>query len=155
MPFHDYYHKLPKFHLLPTKPLLYGVLVPALVTLLALLMRILGWLEVPLLGWNTLWLFVIAAAVTACLGYLAVKYAIKNGEKPLAPATYDDLPSVLKALYAQQKFSTFAIENQGKSSEQIHANFATFLETNKLEDRNEPTQIPGVISVAAMNTLNT
>lgn len=155
MPFHDYYMDLPKFHLLPTKPLVIAVVIPLLIAVAALLMRILGWIDVPILGWNTLWTFIIAAALTVLAGYLAVKYAIRNGEKPLPPATYDDLPSVLKSLYSQQKFSTFAVENQGASPQDLHDNFAAFLEANKPSDRTEPTQIPGVISVAAMEKLNT
>jgi hypothetical protein len=151
MPFHDYYMELPDFHLLPTKPLLLAVAIPAIVAVVALLMRILGWLDVPYFGWSTLWTFVVATLLTVLIAYLAVKYAIRNGEKPLAPATYDDLPSVLKSLYSQQKFSTFAVENQGASAADLHDNFGAFLKANKPSDRTEPTQIPGVISVAAMD----
>jgi hypothetical protein len=154
MPFHDYYMELPKFHLLATKPLLLAVLIPALVAVVALAMRILGWIDVPMLGWNTLWTFIIAAALTVLIAFMAVKYVIRNGEKPLTPATYDDLPSVLKSLYSQQKFSTFAVENQGASASDLHRSFAAFLTANKPSDRTDPTQIPGVISVAAMDKLN-
>ena len=130
------------------------VAIPALIAVAALLLRILGWLDVPFLGWSTLWTFIIAAVVTVLAALWAVRYAIKNGEKPLPPAKYDDLPSVLKSLYSQQKFSTFAVENQGASAQDLHDNFAAFLKENKPSDRTEPTQIPGVISVAAMEKLN-
>lgn len=154
MPFHDYYMELPEFHLLPTKTLLFAVLIPAIVTVLALIMRILGWIDLPIVGWNSLWTFVIGALVTLLAGYMSVRYAIKNGEKPLPPGKHDDLPSVLKSLYTQQKFSTFAVENQGASAQELHDNFGAFLTANKPSDRTEPTQIPGVISVAAMEQLD-
>lgn len=154
MPFHDYYLELPKFHLLPAKPLLIAVAIPALVAVAALLLRILGWFEVPFVGWNTFWTFIIAAILTVIVALWAIKFTIKNGEKPLPPATYDDLPSVLKSLYTQQKFSIFAIENQGASAQDLHDSFGAFLSANKPSDRTGPTQIPGVISVAAMDALN-
>lgn len=153
MPFHDYYLELPKFHLLPTKPLVAAVAIPAIIAVVALLLRILGWLSVPFLGWSTLWTFVIALALTVLIGYLAVQYVYRNGEKPLAPGEYDDLPSVLKSLYSQQKFATFVVDNQGASAADLHANFAHFLKQNKPSDRTSPTQIPGVISVAAQDEI--
>lgn len=149
MPFHDYYLELPKFHLLPTKPLLAAVLIPAAVAIIALLLRIFGWLDMPLLGWNTLWTFLIFAALTVGIAIWAIKYATKNGEKPLAPGKYDDLPSVLKALYIQQNFSNFVVDNQGASAEDLHKDFGAFLKAHKPSDKLAPTQPPGVISYAA------
>lgn len=149
MPFHDYYLELPKFHLLPIKPLLAAVLVPAAVAIIALLLRILGWLEMPLIGWSTFWTFLIFTALTVGIAIWAIRYAIRNGEKPLPPGKYDDLPSVLKALYVQQNFADFVVENQGASAEALHKDFGAFLKTHKPSDKQEPTQPPGVISYAA------
>lgn len=150
MPFHDYYLNLPQFHDLPTKPLAALVLVPAAFTIISLMLRILGWLSWPLLGWSTLWAFVIGLIITiACLVF-AVRFAIKNGEKPLAPGKFDDLPSVLKSLYMQQNFANFVVDHQGKSADILHKDFGAFLEQHKPGDTSGPTQEPGVISSAAM-----
>lgn len=151
MPFHDYYLELPKFHDLPVAPLLIAVAGPAAIAIIALLMRILGMLTIPLIGLSTFWTFVAALALTFVAGYLAVRFAIKNGEKPLAPGKYDDLPSVLKALYMQQKFADFMIEHQGCSAQKLHDDFGAFLKATKPSDRSGPTQEPGVVSVKAMD----
>ncbi len=83
--------------------------------------------------------------ITVIAGFVVVKYAIKNGEKPLAPGRYDDLPSVLKALYLQQKFADFAVEAQGIPAQDLHDRFGAFLEQHKPGDRSGPTQPPGVV----------
>ncbi len=149
MPFHDYYINLPEFHNLPLRPLLYAVAAPAIVALLALVMRIFGMMTVPLVGWSTFWTFVVALVLTVVIAFLAVRYAIKNGEKSLAPGEYDDLPSVLKALYMQQKFSDFVVDTQGASAEALHSEFGEFLRRTKPSDKSGPTQPPGVISTLA------
>lgn len=150
MPFHDYYLNLDNahFHILPTKPLLIAVLAPLVLALLSLVLWLFGVGNLPLLGWATLPTGIIALLLTGLAGYLAVKYAISNGEKPLAPATYDDLPSVLKALYIQQKFSDFYVENQGLPPDQLHAAFGAFMAEHDPYNRQTLTQKPGVISSA-------
>ncbi len=153
MPFHDYYLKLPEFHNLPLKPLIYAVAAPAIVALLALVMRIFGMMTVPFLGWSTLGVFAVALALTALITFLAIRYAIKNGEKSLAPGEYDDLPSVLKALYMQQKFSDFVVDHQGASADQLHAQFGAFLQQTKPSDKSGPTQPPGVISASVTSVI--
>ncbi len=152
MPFHDYYLALPEFNLLPLKQLLIAVAVPAVIALLALLLRIFGVLDVPGLGWSTLWTFVGGLALTGLVAIWAVRFALKNGEKPLPPGEYDDLPSVLKALYIQQTFSNFVVEHQGSSSKKLHADFGKFLGLHKPKDRSGPTQEPGVVSSAALTS---
>lgn len=149
MPFHDYYLDLPEFHHLPLKGLAAAVLVPLVVALVALFLRIIGVLSLPFVGWSTFWVFLLGLCVTAICAFLAIRFAIKNGEKPLAPGKYDDLPTVLKALYAQQKFSDFVIEHQGASAEILHRDFGAFLETHRPSDRSGPTQAPGVIRTPA------
>lgn len=150
MPFHDYYLDLDsaKFNDLPVKPLAIGVLAPLALGLLALVLWLLGAEHVPLLGWSTLPTWIVAIGLGVVLGYLAIRYAIANGEKPLAPAKYDDLPSVLKALYIQQKFADFFIENQGLPPDQLHAAFGAFMAEHDPQNRQAMTQKPGVISSA-------
>jgi len=148
MPFHDYYLELPAFNNLPLKPLLIGVLAPLAVGLLVFALWLFGMSTVPLLGWPTLatWIGAIALGLAAAL--LAIRYTMKNGEKPLAPAKYDDLPSVLKAVYMQQRFSDFFIDQQGASAQDLHGAFGKFISDHKPADRHLMTQKPGVISSA-------
>lgn len=149
MPFHDYYLKLPKFNELPVKQLLAAVLVPAVIAVLALVLWLFGVSSFPVIGTSTLLLAFVGAVIAAAAGVFGVKYAMSNGEKPLAPAEYDDLPSVLKALYVQQTFADFAIDHQGADAERLYKDFGAYLKKHKPDDRMSPTQNPGVISIAA------
>ena len=148
MPFHDYYIGTPEFHLLPVKFLLIAVGVPLSFTLFALLWRIFAGTDLPVIDMNALLAFVLGAIVTSVAGFAAITFANKNGEKPLPPAKYDDLPSVLKALYLQQKFADFVVDAQGVSPDDLHRDFGTFLGKHKPADKFEPSQPPGVISAA-------
>lgn len=148
MPFHDYYLQLPKFHTLPLKALIYGVLTPLIIGLLALVLWLFGWSSLPFLGWSSLKLAVGAFILGGVLALLAIRFAIRNGEKPLAPGEYDDLPTVLKAIYIQQKMSAFFVDQQGASAEELHAAFGAFIKKHKPENRQSMTQKPGVISSA-------
>ncbi len=149
MPFHDYYLELPEFNHLPTTGLLAGVLVPAAIAILSLILRIFGWLALPMLGWSTLWTFIIFTVLTVAIATWAIRFAIKNGEKPLGPGKYDDLPSVLKALYLQQNFANFVVDHQGTTAAKLHKDFGAFLKKHNPSDKTGPTQPPGVISSAA------
>lgn len=149
MPFHDYYISKPEFHLLAVKPLLALVGVPLVFTLFALLWRLFAGTDLPVIGLNALLATVLGAIVTGVAAFAAVAYANKNGEKPLPPAKYDDLPSVLKALYLQQKFADFVIDAQGASPDELYRDFGAFLKKHKPSDKFEPSQPPGVISAAA------
>lgn len=144
MPFHDYYLVPPEFHVLPVRALALAVLIPGGIALGALLLRILG-LEA-LFGLNTLLLAVAAFLVTLLAFVLAVRHALRNGARPLAPARHDDLPSVLKALYIQQAFADFVAEHQGRDAGALAAGFGAFLDRNVPADPNGPTQRPGVIA---------
>lgn len=150
MPFHDYYLELESanFNNLPVTPLAVAVLAPLLVALLSLVLWLFGVGNLPLVGWASLPTAIIAALLTGLAAYLAIRFTISNGEKPLAPATYDDLPSVLKALYMQQKFSEFYIENQGLPPDQLQAAFGAFMAEHDPYNRQVQTQKPGVISSA-------
>jgi hypothetical protein len=149
MPFHDYYLELPEFNLLPVKRLLAAVAAPAVVALLALVMRLVGVLDVPVLGWSTLWTAVGGLILALLVAVAAIRYALQNGARPLAPAKYDDLPSVLKGLYIQQTFSDFIIDHQGADADRLHQDFGAFLAAHRPENRMSPTQTPGVISIAS------
>jgi hypothetical protein len=146
MPFHDYYLAAPEFHILPVKALLALVGVPALFTLLALILRLFGAAQMPWIGMNTGFALVGGAIVTLIAAVAAITFAMKNGEKPLPPAKYDDLPSVLKSLYLQQKFSDFVVGAQGAAPQELHARFGEFLTLHKPSDTSGPTQPPGVIA---------
>ncbi|MEM1075263.1 MAG: hypothetical protein AAF665_16295 [Pseudomonadota bacterium] len=146
MPFHDYYLELPKFHRLPLKLLIAAVGLPALLMVIALFLLIIGVSEMPVIGGNTFVVFLLGLALTLIAVFVAGSYALRNGDKPLPPAKYDDLPSVLKSLYLQQRFSDFVIDTQGEEPEALHAKFGQFLEDNKPSDRSAPTQDPGVVA---------
>lgn len=144
MPFHDYYMKLPDFHTLPTKPLLAVVAIPALVGLLALVLWLFGVGSV--MGMATFWTGIVALVLAFVAAKLAIGYTMRNGAKPLAPAEFDDLPSVLKSIYIQQKFADFVVEHQGASDADLHAAFGAFMAEHRPDDRSGPMQKPGVIS---------
>ncbi|XDA97252.1 hypothetical protein AB1M95_14175 [Sulfitobacter sp. LCG007] len=149
MPFHDYYLELPAFNHLPVKPLIAAVAIPFVISLLGLILRIFGVDRMPLIGGGTFWYFLLGLVVALVAAFLAVRYAMANGSKPLAPAKYDDLPSVLKALYVQQKFAELAIDMQGEPPAKVQAAFGEFLRTHRPGERGAPTQPPGVISSTA------
>ena len=140
--------------MLPVRPLLLAVAIPALVALVALVCRILGMIDLPLLGWNSLATFLLAGALAAIAAVASVKYAIANGNKPLAPGKYDDLPTVLKALYMQQHFADFVVEHQGCTPETLHAAFGAFLDRTQPQDRSAPTQEPGVIASVPVHAVD-
>lgn len=144
MPFHDYYLKLPKFHTLPVTPLLAAVAIPALVGVLALVLWLFGMTSV--FGMSSLLTGIVALGLTFVAAKFGISYALKNGAKPLPPAEYDDLPSVLKSIYIQQKFADFVVENQGVSDADLHKAFGAFMAEHKPDDRTGPMQKPGVIS---------
>lgn len=148
MPFHDYYLELPNFNKLPIVPMLIGALAPLAIGLLSLVLWLFGASTLPFIGLSSLGTGLIATALGVGLAVLFIRYAISNGEKPLAPAKYDDLPSVLKSLYVQQKFADFFVENQGKPDAELHAAFGAFMAEHEPLDTGTKTQKPGVISSA-------
>jgi hypothetical protein len=72
---------------------------------------------------------------------------MSRASQPLPTAPNSDLPSVLKALYLQQKFTQLAIELQGQSDQDLYTRFATFVADHQPLDSTDPapTQQPGVI----------
>jgi hypothetical protein len=67
------------------------------------------------------------------------------GQRPFPTAPHSDLPSVLKALYLQQRFTRLIIDVQGASDEVIHERFATFVAAHRPGDVLAPSQAPGVV----------
>lgn len=148
MPFHDYYMTLPKFHDLNVGRIKWVVGVPLVASLLALAYALVK--LVFGLGGAGPWF--LGGAVGLGITWLAIKwaynYALSNGAKPLPPAEFDDLPSVLKSIYIQQKFADFVVENQGASPAELHDAFGAFMTEHDPKNTQGPTQKPGVISSA-------
>ena len=156
MPFNDYWLNPPKLNDLSIGRILALVGIPLLVLLLSVIgicpwfydIPVLGGVLRSLLGWTSWWTVLGGLLATALGIWLAYRYALKNGQLPMPPGEYADLPSVLKSLYLQQTFSEFAISAQGKSDAQLHEDFGAFLKKHKPEDKMAPSQAPGVISIS-------
>lgn len=153
MPFNDYWLKAPALNRLSIA----GIAALVGIPVLAMLLGLAGWIlhreTVPILdylvGLSSGWTFVGGLVASIAAIWIAYRYAIRIGERPMPPGEYADLPSVLKSLYVQQHFSEFANGMQGKSDAQLHKAFGAFLKKHKPEDKMAPSQTPGVISVSA------
>lgn len=144
MPFHDYFcterdekttATLPEF---PLKPYVYlGLLLLAVA-----LVSMIG------IFWKSLALFSFIGSIVllAVLALIGAKHIHRGGLNPWPHSEYDDLSSVLKALYIQQKFSQFVVDNQSTSPANLHTNFGEFYKEHNPEDKRYPSQAPGVIS---------
>ena len=158
MPFNDYWLTAPKFHTLPVVGLGALVLIPLVTTLLALTGWILRTEYVPVLhwflNWTPGWTLLGGLVLTGLAIWKALSYVLNNGNKPLPPGKYADLPAVLKSIYLQQNFADFVIDMQGKSDAQIHKAFGEFLDQHKPGDKFKPSQVPGVISMRLKNTIS-
>ena len=53
-------------------------------------------------------------------------HVIGTGQNPLPASEHGDLPSVLKAIYLQQKFADFVVAQQGGSDTELYAAFDAF-----------------------------
>lgn len=153
MPFNDYWISPPDLKNLPTTPMAVAAAVPVIVTLLGLIGGLFGMEKIFLLGWLTGWSawgsFFWGAVISAVVIYGLYRYVLSNGQSPMPPAKYGDLPSVLKSLYLQQHFSDFVIDHQGKDAAALHADFGEFLKAHRPADKMAPAQAPGVISIKA------
>ncbi|QYE35163.1 hypothetical protein KZX46_03900 [Polymorphobacter sp. PAMC 29334] len=69
----------------------------------------------------------LALGMIALLLYGAWRFIIGWGARPFPTAPDSDLPSVLKALFLQQAFTSFASKAQGLDDATLHAHFGTFL----------------------------
>ncbi len=139
MPFNDYWVGSPPLSDLPLKPMV----APALVTGVIAIVAAIGWLVGAGARWG--WTAVLAALVTAALLYGLYRFILHRGEKPYPTAPDSDLPAVLKALYLQERFTQFVIDQQGKPDEAVKNAFGQFLAANRPADIDAPTQARGVI----------
>ncbi len=69
---------------------------------------------------------------------------MRRGATPFPKTPDSDLPSILKALYLQQRFQDFAITAQGKGDAALLSAFKDFLDEHKPGDP-ELTQEPGTV----------
>lgn len=90
--------------------------------------------------------FLVIVLLLALLVFVGINRVTKGGELNWPHAEFDDLPSVLKALYIQQKFSQFVINNQGTGDKELHEKFKQYLANHVPEEKMYPSQAPGVIS---------
>ena len=148
MPFNDYWPSFPPLTAI-SKPLLaVSFMVPALNVCLGLYFT-LGALGL-IAHRHTPWLYCAEIIAIALLGIsvgLCVIYrmVMARGEKPFATAPNSDLRSVLKALYLQRELIAFAIKMQGQSAGDLTQGFGAFLDKNRVQDTDGPTQQPGTI----------
>jgi hypothetical protein len=147
MSFNDYEYRL-------DTPGLRSISIPLLVAwavaaALAALAGLLGTLITVTRAWpefDTLTILWIAFAVLGmALLYILYHYVLRCGGRPFATVPNTDLPSILKALYLQRRFTQFAIDSQGLDEASLHAGFAKFLVDHKPDDVVACTQVPGVI----------
>jgi hypothetical protein len=149
MPFHDYWTKKVFFKALPIPALALAAGGPLALLALAALGWVLRTETVPLLslvyGWPTgdaLGWGVVLSALGLGGAYA---FVMKRGAEPLPPPDRGDLVSVLKALHVQRAFAGFAAARQGDDPAALHAAFGAFLAQHRPQDRDAPTQPPGVI----------
>ena len=107
MPFHDYWIDPPDIESLSIRLILALAGIPALVFVIAALCWLVGVETLLLLGWSSGFTAIAAFLLTGISVGMIYKWVIGNGNKPFPPARRGDLPSVLKALYLQQKFCRF------------------------------------------------
>jgi len=135
---------------LPTPPLptlsrsRWTLLGPVIAAAVVFVLSLVLWL-VRSRGWP--WGTTAVLALIALLIAVGVAYwqVMTRGAKPFPAAPNSDLPSVLKALYLQQKFGRFAIDNQAADPRRLHEAFGRFFAEHQPKDLDRPTQAPGVI----------
>ena len=139
MPFNDYWTGAPPFPALTLNALLggFGAIAVLLVTL-----------SVGALLWAkaSLWWLVPGVPLAALIAAWAVYgFVERRGHWPFPAAPHADLPSVLKALYLQQRFARFAAANQGVSDDALHQAFGAFVATHAPANIAAPTREPGKV----------
>ena len=151
MSFNDYEYRL-------DTPGLRSISIPllaawAVAAALATLAGLLGTLVTMIRAWpefDTPTILWIAFAVLGlALFYVLYHYVLRHGGQPFGTVPNTDLPSILKALYLQRRFTQFAIDSQGLDEASLHTGFAKFLVDHKPDDVMACTQAPGVIPVTA------
>ena len=139
MPFNDYWPGAP-----PLPALGRNVLVGGLVGVAVLLIGA-ATFALRLLGASLWWLVLAVPAAVLLAAAVIYGFVMQRGRKPFPPAPHSDLPSVLKALYIQQRFARFAATNQGAGAEALYAAFTAFVATEQPANIAEPTRRPGRI----------
>ena len=146
MPFNDYWRGVPPLESLQLGPMLKKSALLAVIGFAA------PWVIDLFSGsvdWS--WLFKLFAGVVLAVlalvlaAVVAYSTVMRVGNKPFPTAPDSDLKSVLKALYLQQKFTDFAIQNQGVDDDDLQKSFGAFLDEHKPGDLDNPTQQRGVI----------
>ena len=134
MPFNDYWITPPP---IPTLPIWTLLIAPVV----AVALGVGVWMATQ--AW---WLGAVSLPVLLAAA-LAIDYAVimSKGAKPFPTAPNSTLPHVLKALYLQQAFTRFVIDQQGATPAAIQAAFAQFIATHRPTDLVSPTQPPGVV----------
>ncbi|MEM7506984.1 MAG: hypothetical protein AAF415_09555 [Pseudomonadota bacterium] len=157
MPFNDYYigDELTKLPEIPLDSIISKVKFLGIAGVAALAFGIFDGIlrlifDVSIVGgmFNSIWAVVVGIVLLLILWfYIKGVYnsILTDNQKPWAAAEFGDLPSVLKGLYIQQRFSDFVIANQGKTPQQLHDAFGAFLKEHDPSDVLEKTQPPGVI----------
>lgn len=147
MPFNDYDYRL-------ERPDLPSISVPLLLlwagaAALATLTGFAGSIVTVIRSWPEFDTLTVLGVTLSGLGlalfYGAYRYVLQWGARAFARVPNTDLPSILKALYLQQRFTRFAIEAQGLDDPSLHASFGKFLVDHKPNDLVACTQAPGVI----------
>jgi len=137
MPFNDY----------PVAPGPAGappMLAPSAIALVAGLAA--GWLVHLMAGALAPWLdWTLTVLGFAAVGVFALILAMLWWGQRRSPWTAGvDLPTVLKSLYLQARFTRFAIDHQESSAADLQAAFNAFLAEVRPDDLTGPTQPPGV-----------
>lgn len=149
MPFHDYYRDNIQFDALPKPPWI-RVAATSLGAA-ATAVYLLQWLPGDLLRDGFGLVLKLLVALVAGL-YVAYRWILWLGDKPLPRPDQATLPDVLKSLWLKPRFTRFAIDNQLRSvdpgcAQELYDEFGKFLQQAKLQDIDDPatTQQPGVI----------
>jgi len=97
------------------------------------------------------WYAGLGLGLVLLLAAIGFDYALVSavGGKALPAAPNSTLPHVLKALYLQQAFTRFVIDNQRADPQTLRAAFAGFVEQHRPNDLADPTQPPGVVRSGA------
>ena len=146
MPFNDYWQSAPDLKTLSLG--LPALLAPVIPGIAALVIGIVGVIAAAVMdshksGWA--WLALVGVIATLIGLYVTYTRVVSNGAKPLPSAPDNDLPSVLKSLYLQQKFVRFAIDAQGATHADLHAAFGRFIDDHQPDNPDAPTQPPGIV----------
>ena len=140
MPFNDYWTTAPPLKSLKKElvGILLGFVIAGLLSGAIFGFQVGGW------RWGVAGFF-IGLVFGAMLGLgSAYVLVMKSGAKPFPTAPNTTLPSILKALYLQQKFTSWAIDTQNLDDAQLYAAFGDFIRDHQ-PGQAMPSQFPGVI----------